>query len=63
MNSTTSTSRLKLEKTTGAALATASLVAAAPLEALLAVLTRDITYIKNRLPGSSELVMLQHHRD
>jgi hypothetical protein len=63
MNSTTSTTRLKLEKSTGATLTTASLVAAAPLEALLAALSRDITYIKNRLPGSGELAMLQRHRD
>lgn len=58
-----STRHLKLQKPAGAALTTASLVAAAPIEALLAALTRDIVYIKDRLPGSSELATLQRHRD
>jgi hypothetical protein len=58
-----STARLKLQKTTGTALTTASLVAAAPIEALLATLTRDIAYIKDRLPGSGDLPTLQRHRD
>lgn len=45
------------------ALSTSSLVAAAPIEALLSALSRDISYIKDRLPGSGELTILTRHRD
>lgn len=58
-----STRHLKLQKPKGATLTSASLVAAAPIEALLATLTRDIAYIKDRLPGSGDLRTLQRHRD
>lgn len=41
----------------------ASLISAAPLDGLLAALTRDIALIGSRLPGSGELALLQRHRD
>ena len=63
MNTTNSTTRIKFQTTTGAALTTASLVAAAPFEALLSVFARDIACIRDRLPGSSELTTLQRLRD
>lgn len=58
-----STSSPEIEKAAGAADSSASLVAAAPLEALLATLNRDIAYIRDRLPGSGDLATLQRFRD
>ncbi len=57
------TSSSTRRKTAGASLTTASLVAAAPIEVLLSALSRDISYIKDRLPGSGELPTLIRHRD
>jgi hypothetical protein len=49
--------------TGGSSLTTTSLVAAAPLEALLASLNEDLTFLKDRFPASSELVNLQRFRN
>ncbi len=54
---------LNLQKTLGSSSFVASLVAAAPIEALLTSITRDLAVIKDRLPGSNDLTVLQRHRD
>lgn len=57
------TSRLRIQLGVDPALATASLIAAAPIEALLSALSRDIAFIKDRLPGSTDLVSLTRLRN